>query len=64
MISRLTEEQYLAIERAAEFKSEFLNGEMFARSGASMQHGRLQQNLSVNWVFACVAKSAKPFSPI
>jgi hypothetical protein len=37
---------------------------MFARSGASMQHGRLQQNLSVNWVFACVAKSAKPFSPI
>jgi hypothetical protein len=24
----LTEEQYLAIERAAEFKSEFLNGVM------------------------------------
>jgi len=45
-ISRLTEEQYLAIERAAEFKSEFLNGQMFAMSGASMQHGRLQQNLS------------------
>jgi hypothetical protein len=25
--SKLTEEQYLAIERAAEFKSEFVDGE-------------------------------------
>ena len=41
----LTEEQYLAIERAAEFKSEFLNGEMFAMSGASMRHASLQGNL-------------------
>ena len=45
-ISRLTEEEYLAIERASEFRSEFFDGEMFAMSGASMQHGRLQQNLS------------------
>jgi Uma2 family endonuclease len=45
-ISKLTEEQYLAIERAAEFKSEFLDGEMFAMSGASTQHNRLHQNLS------------------
>src|SRR6266852_8996369 len=46
-VSKLTEEQYLAIERAAEFKSEFLNGEMFAMSGASMNHGRLQRNILV-----------------
>ena len=46
-ISRLTEEQYLAIERAAEFKSEFLDGEMFAMSGVSFQHGRLQVNLTL-----------------
>ncbi len=44
-VSRLTEEQYLAIERAAEYKSEFLNGEMLAMSGVSMQHARLQTNL-------------------
>ena len=44
-ISRLTEEQYLAIERAAEFKSEFLDGEIFAMSGVSLQHTRLEVNL-------------------
>ena len=27
----MTEEQYLAMERAAEFRSEFLDGEMIAR---------------------------------
>ena len=41
----LTEEQYLAIERAAEFKSEFLNGEMFAMSGASVRHADLDGNV-------------------
>ena len=44
-VTGLTEEQYLAIERAAAFKSEFLNGEMFARAGVSMQHSRIQINL-------------------
>lgn len=46
-VSKLTEEQYLALERTAEFKSEFLDGEMFAMSGASMRHVRIQQNLAV-----------------
>ena len=46
-IARFTEEQYLEIDRAAEFRSEFFNGQMFVMSGASLQHGRLQQNLSV-----------------
>jgi Uma2 family endonuclease len=46
-VPRLTEEQYLAIERAAQFKSEFLNGEMFAMAGVSMQHSRIQTNLLV-----------------
>ena len=30
----LTPEQYLEIERAAEFKSEYYGGEMFAMGGA------------------------------
>jgi len=46
-VSKLTEEQYLAIERAAEFKSEFVDGEMFAMAGASRSHVRIQQNLAV-----------------
>jgi Uma2 family endonuclease len=45
-VSKLTEEQYLAFERAAEYKSEFLDGEMLAMSGASRSHVRIQQNLA------------------
>lgn len=40
-ISKLTEEQYLAVERAAEFKSEFLDGVMYAMSGGSPRHSSL-----------------------
>jgi Uma2 family endonuclease len=46
-VTKVTEEQYLAIDRAAEFRSEFLDGEMVARSGVSMRHARLHQNISV-----------------
>jgi Uma2 family endonuclease len=42
---RLTEEQYLEMERAAETKSEFLDGEMFAMGGARSSHNRLVWNL-------------------
>jgi Uma2 family endonuclease len=45
-VTKLTEEQYLTLERASEFKSEYFDGEMFAMSGGSMQHARLQQNLT------------------
>jgi Uma2 family endonuclease len=45
-VTKLTEEQYLALERAAEFKSEYFDGEMFAMSGGSVQHARMQQNLT------------------
>ena len=41
----LTEEEYLAIERLAEFRSEFYNGEMFALAGASRRHNRIVTNL-------------------
>jgi Uma2 family endonuclease len=43
--SPLTAEQYLEIERKAEFKSEFYNGEMFAMSGGSLEHSRLAARL-------------------
>jgi len=42
----MTETEYLAIERAAEFKSEFYNGEMFAMSGAKYPHNRAKDNLA------------------
>ena len=43
-ITKLTEEQYLAIDRAAEVRSEFLDGEMIAMSGGSLRHSELQGN--------------------
>ena len=51
---KLTPAEYLAIERAAEFKSEFYNGEMFplhppegppGMAGASYAHTRINDNL-------------------
>jgi Uma2 family endonuclease len=44
-VSTLTEEQYLAIERAAHFKSEFLDGAMYERSGVSLIHCNLAGNI-------------------
>ena len=41
----LTEEEYLVIERRAEFRSEFYRGEMFAMAGASRRHNRIVTNL-------------------
>lgn len=43
--SFLTAEEYLAIERKAEFKSEYYNGEMFAMAGASRPHNRIASNV-------------------
>lgn len=43
-IPHLTVEQYLGIERANEFRSEYLKGEMFAMSGASTNHVRIVRN--------------------
>jgi Uma2 family endonuclease len=43
---RLTPEQYLEIERAAEFKSEYYNGRMYAMSGASYKHVRITGNFA------------------
>lgn len=41
----LTAEEYLRIERAAEWKSEYIDGEMFAMSGASPRHVLIAANL-------------------
>ena len=43
---RLTEEEYLKIERAAEFRSEYYDGQMFAMSGGSLPRAVIIANLS------------------
>ncbi len=42
----LTEEEYLARERAASYKSEYYRGETFAMAGASRAHNLIVQNVS------------------
>jgi len=42
---RLSTDEYLAIENAAAFKSEFYDGEMFAMAGASPTHNFIKDNL-------------------
>lgn len=44
---KLTEAEYLVIERAAEFRSEFYAGKMFAMAGTSHQHNEVKDNLIV-----------------
>lgn len=40
-----TPEQYLSIERAAEYKSEYVDGEIYAMSGASEEHNLISGNI-------------------
>jgi Uma2 family endonuclease len=42
----LSPEQYLDAERKAEFRSEYLDGQMYAMSGVSWQHGRITVNVT------------------
>jgi Uma2 family endonuclease len=43
---RLTPEEYLEIERAAEFKNDYYDGHMYAMSGGSLRHAVVIANLS------------------
>jgi Uma2 family endonuclease len=45
-ITKVTAEEYLALDRAAEFRSEFLDGEIVAMSGGSARHSGLKINLA------------------
>ncbi len=44
--SYYTPEEYLALERAAEYKSEYLDGAIFAMSGTSMRHNAIAFNIA------------------
>lgn len=43
--SYVTPEEYLRLERQAEYKSEYVNGEIFAMSGASRKHNLVTGNI-------------------
>jgi Uma2 family endonuclease len=45
VISYIRPEEYLRLERQAEYKSEYLNGEIFAMSGASREHNLIAAHI-------------------
>jgi Uma2 family endonuclease len=45
-ITRMTAEEYLAAERAAEFRSEYYDGCVYAMAGTSFPHSLITTNLS------------------
>lgn len=44
-IPRYSPEEYLTLERAADYKSEYLDGHIYAMSGGSAQHSRIKVDL-------------------
>ena len=46
---RFTETEYLELERRAEFKSEFFEGEVFAMSGGTPLHSQIATNLAAEF---------------
>ena len=58
----ITAADYLALERQAETKSEYLNGRIYAMSGASRNHNRITVNLTSTLHAQLKRKPCEPFS--
>ncbi|MEW5958107.1 MAG: Uma2 family endonuclease [Chloroflexota bacterium] len=56
-----TPEEYLALEEAADYKSEYYQGEIFAMSGGSANHNRIAGNLYLALREALEARSCEVF---
>lgn len=58
----ISPEEYLEIERAAESKSEYFNGEMFLMSGASREHSAIAVEVTAIVRNQLRGKPCRPFS--
>jgi len=58
----ITAADYLALERQAATKSEYLNGQIYAMSGASRSHNRITVNLTATLHSQLRSKPCEPFS--
>ena len=59
---QFTEEDYLAWERQAEERHEYLDGEIYARAGESEEHGIITMNLALELGLRLRDSSCQPFS--
>jgi len=61
-VPRLSEAEYLALERAAPVKSEFFGGELFAMAGGSPMHSLIAANLIRELGTKLKGRPCKPFT--
>ncbi|WP_026630758.1 Uma2 family endonuclease [Dyadobacter alkalitolerans] len=61
-IKMYSEHEYLELERKADYKSEYYQGEIFAMAGASPNHNRIMANLSGEIYMALKGRSCQNFS--
>ena len=59
---RLTEAEYLAFERASEFRHEFHRGELFAKTGSSESHNLISGNQSAAIHLKLRGRGCRPFT--
>ena len=59
---RYTPEQYLEMDRKAEYRSEYVNGEILAMAGASREHNLIVTNLVREVSFALRGKPCETYS--
>jgi Uma2 family endonuclease len=62
-VTKITEEEYLRLERAAKYKSEYIGGEIFAMPGGSFKHSRLTVNWSTELSIGLRRGPCSVFSP-
>ena len=57
-----SEEEYLELEREADYKSEYYRGEIFAMAGAGFNHNRITENLSGEFYIRLKGKPCNGYS--
>ena len=59
---KITPEDYLEFEKSSEFKNEYFDGELFAMTGASLNHNRINFNISGELSYKLKETSCMGFS--
>jgi Uma2 family endonuclease len=60
--AHVTPEEYLALEREAECKSEYYDGEIFAMTGASLRHNRITLNIGAQLTVRLAGRECQAFT--
>ena len=59
---RYTPEQYLEMDRKADYRSEYVNGEILAMAGASRDHNRITLNIGTSLTIQLRGTTCEPYT--